>query len=322
MGQHPCCKEDKRLEKKSGFIWVLLTVGFAALSAILGIQLYQGGQTAGAAKLEDPTAVAVVNGETITKAQLYDRMIDRVGKDAVDELIKETLVTQAAKAANVTVSDAEVKAELDKIKSNFGSDAEFEMVLAQQGFTLDELNRQIKFHVTLKKLVEPRVADKLTDAALEEHFNANKESYATQKEEVHARHILVETREAAEQVIARIKAGEDFAAVAKEVSTEPAAKESGGDLGFFGRGQMVPEFEEAAFNLPVGQLSEPVQSQFGWHVIEVLEHKQPVVPTFAEVKAKVREDVLNREIGGQIDGYLQELEEKAEIQNTLAEPGA
>ena len=102
------------------------------------------------------------------------------------------------------------------------------------------------------------------------------------EQEVHARHILVETEAEAKDVAERLKKGEDFAALAKEKSKDPGAE--GGDLGFFTRGQMVKPFEEAAFALDVGQISEPVQSPFGWHVIKVEEKRDQPLPTFDQVK--------------------------------------
>lgn len=311
------------MAKKGGFIWILLTLGFAALSAVLGLQLYNvSKQPASAAGLADTSAIATVNGETITKAQLYERMVGTGGPQALDELIREALIKQEARKANVTVSEAEIAGEFDKIKANFGSDAEFQMALAQAGLSEEQLKQRVEFNTLVKKLLEPRVKDKLTDQAVEEYYNNNKDRYATQQEEVHARHILVKTEEEARQVIARLKAGEDFATLAKELSTEPAAKETGGDLGFFGRGKMVAEFEKAAFELPVGQISEPVKSSFGWHVIEVLEHKQQTIPPLAEVRDKVRDDLMDQEIGGMMNSYLQELESNAKIQNHLEQSAA
>ena len=102
------------------------------------------------------------------------------------------------------------------------------------------------------------------------------------EEEIHARHILVSTEAEAKQVAERLKKGEDFATVAKEVSKDPSAE--GGDLGFFSRGQMLKPFEDAAFALEIGQVSEPVQTQFGWHIIKVEEKRTRPLPTFDQVK--------------------------------------
>jgi peptidyl-prolyl cis-trans isomerase C len=102
------------------------------------------------------------------------------------------------------------------------------------------------------------------------------------QQEIHARHILVDTKEEAEKVKERLKNGEDFATVAKEVSKDTGAE--GGDLGFFTRGQMLKPFEDAAFALDVGQISDPVQTQFGWHIIKVEEKRDQPLPTFDQVK--------------------------------------
>ena len=103
--------------------------------------------------------------------------------------------------------------------------------------------------------------------------------------EIHARHILVDTEAEAKEVAERLKKGEDFAAVAKEKSKDTSA--DGGDLGFFGKGQMLKPFEDAAFALEVGQISEPVQTQFGWHIIKVEEKRDRPPPTFDEVKGPI-----------------------------------
>ena len=104
-------------------------------------------------------------------------------------------------------------------------------------------------------------------------------------QEVHARHILVASEDEAKDVAERLKKGEDFAALAKEKSKDTNAE--GGDLGFFSRGQMLKPFEEAAFTLDVGEISEPVQTQFGWHIIKVEEKRDQEVPTFDQVKAAI-----------------------------------
>jgi peptidyl-prolyl cis-trans isomerase C len=105
------------------------------------------------------------------------------------------------------------------------------------------------------------------------------------EQEVHARHILVTTEAEAKEVAERLKKGEDFAAIAKEKSKDTNAE--GGDLGFFTRGQMLKPFEDAAFALDVGQISEPVQTQFGWHIIKVEEKRDQPLPTFDQVKEAI-----------------------------------
>lgn len=112
-------------------------------------------------------------------------------------------------------------------------------------------------------------------------------------EEVHARHILVPTREEAEGLIEQLDGGADFAELATEHSSDPGSGQRGGDLGFFGPGQMVPAFEEAAFALEAGSHTpEPVESQFGWHIIEVIEKREAQAPAFEEVREPVRQLVM------------------------------
>ncbi len=112
------------------------------------------------------------------------------------------------------------------------------------------------------------------------------------EQEIHARHILVATEAEAKEVEDRLKKGEDFATVAKEKSTDTSAE--GGDLGFFARGQMLKPFEDAAFALEVGQISEPVQTQFGWHIIKVEEKRDQPLPTFDQVKEAIRTQLVQQ----------------------------
>lgn len=112
--------------------------------------------------------------------------------------------------------------------------------------------------------------------------------------EIHARHILVETEDQAKAVIKRLKAGEDFAKLAAELSKDPGSGQQGGDLGFFTKDRMVPEFANAAFALDVGKISDPVKSQFGYHVIKVEEKREKPIPTFEEVKDQISEFMMNK----------------------------
>lgn len=114
------------------------------------------------------------------------------------------------------------------------------------------------------------------------------------EQEIRARHILVETEDQAKAAIKRLKAGEDFAKVATELSKDPGSGQQGGDLGFFTKERMVPEFSTAAFALDIGKVSEPVKSQFGYHIIKVEEKREKPVPTFEEVKDQISEFMLNK----------------------------
>ena len=156
-----------------------------------------------------------------------------------------------------------------------GEGPEFDRKLAyfRDKLLLDEyLEREAK------KAATPEAARKL----YEETVKAMKP-----EQEVRARHILVETEDEAKKIAARVKGGEDFAKVAGEVSKDPGSKTDGGDLGCFTKDRMVPPFAEAAFKLEPGQISDPVKSQFGWHVIKVEEKRTKPVPSFEEMKEQV-----------------------------------
>ncbi len=114
------------------------------------------------------------------------------------------------------------------------------------------------------------------------------------EEEVHARHILVATEDEAKAILAQLKGGADFAALAKEKSKDPGSAENGGDLGYFTKEQMVPEFAEVAFKLDKGQLSDPVKTQFGWHIIQVEDRRIKPTPTFEQVKPQIENYIAHR----------------------------
>jgi peptidyl-prolyl cis-trans isomerase C len=132
----------------------------------------------------------------------------------------------------------------------------------------------------------------LTDAELHKVYE-DAVKQMPNEEEVHARHILVPTEDEAKAILAQLKGGADFAALAKEKSKDPGAAE-GGDLGYFTKDQMVPEFSEVAFKLGKGQLSDPVKTQFGWHVIKVEDKRVKPTPTFDQVKPQIENYVAHR----------------------------
>lgn len=152
----------------------------------------------------------------------------------------------------------------------------------------------LKLQAMRNAYVEHEVVDKLTDESLQQAYQTLVVARHKAEQEVHARHILVDTKEQAEKIIADLKGGASFEELAKQ-SKDPSGQ-NGGDLGFFGPGQMVPPFEKAAFALEPGQITqEPVQSEFGWHVIKVEEKRMSQPPSFDEVKDQLRSYVLRED---------------------------
>jgi peptidyl-prolyl cis-trans isomerase C len=184
-------------------------------------------------------------------------------------------------------------------------DAEFKRRLA---YMRNKLLMESLLHAEAKAAV--------TDAAMRTVYDdATKQM--TGEKEVHARHILVETEDEAKAVAAELKKGTDFAELARQKSKDPGAAAEGGDLGYFTKDQMVPEFAEMAFKLDKGQLSDPVKTQFGWHVIKVEDKRDRPVPSFEQVKDQIQTFVMRR---AQSE-VITKLRESAKIERLDGKPG-
>lgn len=175
---------------------------------------------------------------------------------------------------------------------------------------------------------------KVSDAEIKEYYNSHKDEFM-EKESVKAQHILVKVnkdsdkaawaaaKKKAEMIRNKAVKGGDFAALAKEYSDDPGSKNNGGELGFFARGRMVPEFEKAAFSLKKGEISQPVKTAFGYHVIKVEDKKQAHQKTLDEVKKEIRQDLLKKKQKKAMDAVLKRLEKqyKPEIHPELLSSG-
>jgi len=158
-----------------------------------------------------------------------------------------------------------------------------------------EVQRQVAFErnkVLMEALLRNAGKAALTDDAMHKVYDEAVKKM-TNEEEVHARHILVASEDEAKAIVAQLKGGADFAAIAKEKSKDPGAA-NGGDLGYFTKDQMVPEFAEAAFKLDKGQISDPVHTQFGWHIIKVEDKRTKPTPSFDQVKGQIENFVAHR----------------------------
>jgi peptidyl-prolyl cis-trans isomerase C len=219
-------------------------------------------------------------------------------------MIMNEIITQEVQKLELKTDDPKISEKETELKQTMGTEEQFQEELKKIGMT--ELDLQKYLALNLKVTSDT----KLTDDEIKAYFEKNINKYG-EPEQVKARHILVQTEDEANQIIAQLKAGGKFEELAKEKSTDEGSKGAGGDLGFFPRGQMDPEFEKAAFEQKVGEISsQPVKTAFGYHVILVEEHKQAVAADYASVKDAVAKDAMD----DKIQSYYDELRKNAKLE--------
>ncbi|HZJ99557.1 MAG TPA: peptidylprolyl isomerase [Tissierellaceae bacterium] len=224
----------------------------------------------------DEEIVATVGDMKITKSEFYDELVKQNGTQVLDILVANKIKDAEIEAKDINISDEEIEEDLEKMKEFYGSEEALENDLITYGLTLDDVKNNIKSNLEIELLLEPYI--EITDEEMKDYFEANKASF-DQVEEVRASHILVETEEEALEVKGKLDDGDDFADLAKEYSSDTANSESGGDLGYFDRNKMVDEFSEAVFAMEIGAISDPVQTNFGYHIIkldDIVEAKEAV----------------------------------------------
>lgn len=270
------------------------------------------------------SAVATVNGTKVTKAQFDDKMKSVIesmksqygtdiettdqGKQLIaqqktsvlDELILEEVIMQKATEKKLVPKNADLKTEVDKnladIKTQMGTDEQYKAALKQAGFTEATLKDYLKQKVIMNKVRDYAVKDvKVTDDAVQQEYNMNKNKYTEKPDTINLKHILVATEAEATAVEARLTKGEKFEDVAKEVSTDTASKTNGGDLGdvpYVDSG-MDETFMKAALVLKAGEVSKPVKTQFGFHVIKCVSKQEYPFKTFEAVKDEIKKTLLS-----------------------------
>lgn len=215
----------------------------------------------------------------VTKDELYEAMKDKYGAQTVQQLTFEKVLEDKYK-----VSDKEINAEVQKYKDQYGD--QFSSVLAQSGLTEESFKENIKYNMLVTKATEANT--KTDDKTLKEY-------YKTWKPDITVSHILVGDEKTAKEVEAKLKDGAKFSDLAKQYSTDTATKENGGKLDAFGPGKMDPAFEKAAYALKKkGDISAPVKSQYGYHIIQMDEPASKT--TFEKDKAKVKEAYLASQV--------------------------
>jgi peptidyl-prolyl cis-trans isomerase C len=286
---------------------------------------------------------ATVNGSTISEADVKketDRFLQQatatgqqvsaeqmteLRKEVLDSLISREVVYQESQKQGIKIDESEIDSKVADLKKGFPTEAEYQAVLQKMNITEPELRKQISKQLAMKKLIDQVVIPKVTvdDAEVKKFYDEHPDDFKM-PEQVRASHILKKVDAKASEddkakakkdladLQQRIKKGEDFAALAKQSSDCPSAPR-GGDLGFFPRGQMVPPFEAAAFALKPGDLSDIVETQFGYHLIKVTDKKAPSTLSFDESKEKISQYLKQEKSSEQVSKYVEDLKSKANI---------
>ena len=262
-------------------------------------------------------AVAVVKGTSIKKAQLDNlmrqaqhsyasqkRAFPKTGSpefitlqgQAVAFLVQREEFSQKAKQLGVDVTQKQIDARLKQIKKQFfsGSDKKYQAQLKQQGLTEADVRDSIETQLISEGLFQKVTKDvKVSDKDVKAYYDQHPEQYS-QPATRDVRHILVKNKALADKLYAQIKGGANFAALAKKYSQDPGSKAQGGKLTVY-KGQTVPQFDKVAFSLKTNELSPPVHTQFGWHIIQALSSvKSKKTTPFAQVKESIRQQLLQQ----------------------------
>jgi peptidyl-prolyl cis-trans isomerase C len=261
-----------------------------------------------------------------TREMMREQMRDSV----VDMMIEKQLINETLKAKKIEVKDADVDARFDEMVQEFvkesGKKAEdVDAELAKMGVTRANIKEQIRLQTGIERLFEADPSYKaVSDEDARKFYDESPQNFQ-HPEQVQASHILIKvdqnadeaTRKAAktkcEDLLKKVKAGGDFAALAKENSDCPS-KEKGGDLGMFEKGKMVKPFEDAAFAMKVGDVSDIVETQFGYHIIKLTNKQEARTDSFADVKPKIVQYLKGRQMNQFVETLRQELKDKAKVE--------
>lgn len=289
---------------------------------------------------ELPDVVARVNGEAINKTDLQSAVTqlesragrtvppdqrDRVFRGVLDQLIAYRLLAQESATRNIAVSDGDVDARAAEIRKQFPSDQVFQQTLEQQHMTEAEFRDDVRQGLRITGLIDAELSARapVTAEQVNQFYASNS---FQQGERVRASHILIAVPENADaaakeaarakatEILNQVKAGADFAELAKQHSQDPGSGPRGGDLDYFERGQMVGPFEEAAFALAAGQTSELVETRFGYHIIKVVDKQAARTIPLEEVRGRIEEYLRDQNREKQTQVFIDALRTKAQIE--------
>ena len=290
---------------------------------------------------EIPAVVARVNGEEISKTE-FDRAVaalearnggavpaeqrDQILRGVLDQIVWYRLLVQESKARKVAADDAEVEARMKEIQGQFPSEDAFKQMLTSRKTTIDQVRSDIRQDISVQKLIENEISAKaaVKPEQVTDFYTKNPDQFK-QPERVRASHILItvpkgadaavktQARTKAADILKDVKAGKDFAALAKQHSQDPGSAQNGGDLGFFQQGQMVGPFNDVAFTLAPGAVSDLVETDFGFHIIKVAEKQAPRTVPLDEVRPQVEQYLQRQNREQQTDAFVNGLKTKGKV---------
>ncbi|THG89757.1 hypothetical protein AJ85_15160 [Alkalihalobacillus alcalophilus ATCC 27647 = CGMCC 1.3604] len=254
--------------------------------------------------------LATVNGEKIKQDQVEQLVMAQHGATALETLITDKMIELEAKEQGITVTEDEMAAEMENYYEMYNGEEAFQEMLSQNGMSIEELENDIHYYLLTKKLMSSII--EVTEEETVAYFEENQEQF-NQEEQVEASHILVEDEDTANEVKEKLAAGEDFSTLAVEFSTDEASKEEGGQLGYFSKGDMVEPFEEVAFELELDQISEPVESEFGFHIIKVTGKNEAKEAEFEEHREEIEDILFNEKFQVEYGPWVNLLREQYNI---------
>jgi len=304
---------------------------------------------AGTASTKNATAntgkVATVNGTAISREQfdnaltyqkdmyamqggtVSDDQMPTLKYQVLQNLISTELLYQESQKSGIKIEEKDVNEtyEANKEKAKFKTDAEFEEALKKTNKSIASYKAEIKLGLAIDRFIKNKFYNKTTisDSEAKSYYD-NNPTYFQQQAQVKISHIMIrfpsdqtkkdEAKKKIEDVKKRLKAGDDFEALAKDISEDPNSKNNGGELGYFSKGELPKSFETAAFALKTGETSDIVESDSGYHILKLVEKKDAKTTTYEEAKDNIINSLKNVKANTAVNGYLTELKNKSTIQ--------
>ncbi|MFP4159165.1 MAG: peptidylprolyl isomerase [Desulfobacterales bacterium] len=264
-------------------------------------------------------------------AEISGEQLAQLKRTILDNIIDQEMLYQASREEGIEVDPDEIQQEIDQLMDQFENQEDFRKQMAEMNYSEEALEKEIRQNLAIRKLIDERFASEISvsDDDIKAYYEENQSEFE-EPERVHARHILIrsgpddddetkeEAKEKLEEVREKLESGEEFSELARQYSEGPTA-ESGGDLGYFSRGEMVKRFDEAAFGLEAGEVSDIVETRFGYHLIKVEDKKEQGVQPLDDVKGSISENLEREKVMRELEPYLESLKEKYDVEKNLPE---